>query len=406
MSVFFRGHQGTERRWLNGGPGAGGEFLSDGTPAIPANSATGGYGGRSLGIHSSASALQKIAIFSSVNLLATIAEMLPHDVYTGTGQDKRKITTPTWLANLGGNELADTIWQMVFCWGLRGNVAGKITARDSVTGIAREVALAHPDTFAAWRSAETGRVTWRLGGKQLEPDEVWHRRVFPVPGSILGLSPIALHALTIGTGLAAEQFGAQFFLDGAHPSAVLTQKDAKEMPQGVAKVVKERFLAATRGNREPVVMAGGWEYHQIQIAPNESQFLETQKYTDAQCARIYGPGMPEILGYETGGSMTYSNIEQRSLDLLTYTADPWLVRVERALTALLPRPQYFRFERKALVRSDILTRFQVHQIALRNRIETHNEVREVEDLPPVPWGDVDPGPADPSTLPVPVTMES
>ena len=33
-----------------------------------------------------------------------------------------------------------------------------------------------------------------------------------------------------------------------------------------------------------------------------------------------------------GGSLTYANLEQRSLDLLTYAADPWLVRIERALS--------------------------------------------------------------------------
>jgi hypothetical protein len=46
-----------------------------------------------------------------------------------------------------------------------------------------------------------------------------------------------------------------------------------------------------------------------------------------------------------------------------------------------------KFERKALLRTDILTRFQAHQIALHNQFETVNEVRDIEDMAPVDWGD-------------------
>jgi len=60
----------------------------------------------------------------------------------------------------------------------------------------------------------------------------------------------------------------------------------------------------------PVVLGQGWKFQAIQVNPEESQFLETQKYTAAECARIYGPGVAEILGYETGGSMTYANVHE------------------------------------------------------------------------------------------------
>ena len=56
-------------------------------------------------------------------------------------------------------------------------------------------------------------------------------------------------------------------------------------------------------------------------------------------------------------------------------------------------------------RTDALTRFKVHEIALRNQIEVVNEVRELEDLPPVEWG-AEPQQAAPSAPPVPVSMES
>jgi hypothetical protein len=55
---------------------------------------------------------------------------------------------------------------------------------------------------------------------------------------------------------------------------------------------------------------------------------------------------------------------------------------------LLPQPQYVKFNRSALTRSDLLTRYQAHQIALTNEWKTINEVRDDEDMNAVPWGDV------------------
>jgi HK97 family phage portal protein len=152
-------------------------------------------------------------------------------------------------------------------------------------------------------------------------------------------------------------------------------------------------MAAIHGRREPAVLGGGWKYQQIQISPNESQFLETNNYTAAECCRIFGPGFAEIFGYETGGSLTYSNIEQRSLDLLTYAVNPWLVRIERSLSALLPAPAQVKFNRAALVRTDLLTRYKAHVLALQNQFKTVDEVRDDEDMAPVPWGSTPTAPA-------------
>jgi hypothetical protein len=67
--------------------------------------------------------------------------------------------------------------------------------------------------------------------------------------------------------------------------------------------------------------------------------------------------------------------------------NPWLVRVEEALTALLPRPQVVKFNTNALLRADTKTRFEVYQIASNIETLTRNEIRAFEDLPPLPGGD-------------------
>jgi HK97 family phage portal protein len=386
VSILFGGR---EQRQL--------QFLS---PPIPPNSQA-GYGGGQADLSRTEASLQKVAVWACVNLVGTIAETMPIDAYSGTGADRRDIAVPSWMADLdgSGHGLPDWLFQFVFSDMLRGNVYGLVADRDRM-GQPRQIVLQHPDEVGA-RRAQDGAVEWRVCGQLVERDRMWHRRVHPVPGQVLGLSPVEMHALTIGLGLSSLRFGSQWFRDGAHPSGILANTEV-ELNKTQVDGAKARFLAAIRGSREPIVLGKGWEFKAIQIAPNESQFLETNNYTAAECCRIFGPALAEIFGYETGGSLTYSNIEQRSLDLLTYAVDPWLVRIERTLTALLPKPQFVKFNRAALSRTDLLTRFRAHEIALRNRWETVNEVRELEDQRPVAWGNE---PNTPTPGPAPVTIE-
>lgn len=356
-------------------------------PPIPLNSASGATFAR-VDLSRAESSLQKVAVWSSVMLLAGTTAMLPLDVYRGEGATKTEVPLPGWLQDPAGDGtgLEDWLWQLMFSWLLRGNANGLVGERDRRSGQPTQIVLQHPDEVAGWRGTD-GKVQWRVAGREVSAGEMWHRRVYPVPGRVLGLSPVAHHALTIGVGIAALRFGAQWFEDGAHPTGILASD--KNLDQEQASTAKQRFMAALLGKREPIVLGQGWQYQSIQIAPGESQFLETNGFTSAECCRIYGPGIAEILGYETGGAMTYQNIEQRNLQLLIYALDPWLTRIERILSAMLPKPQRVKFNRGALLRTDLLTRYRAHQIAIRNKFSTQDEVRELEDRPPLTPEQVD-----------------
>jgi phage portal protein BeeE len=90
-----------------------------------------------------------------------------------------------------------------------------------------------------------------------------------------------------------------------------------------------------------------------------------------------------MIGGETGKSMTYANVEQQSLNLVTYTLRPYLTKLESAFSLMLPRPQYVRFNLDALLRADLKTRYEAHQIALASKFKTPDEVRDLEELPPL-----------------------
>lgn len=332
------------------------------------------------------SSLQAVAVWSACDLIASVVSELPVGVFRGQGEDAKKLGTPWWLEDPdgSGHGLPDWQYQAVMSWLLRGNLFGDELQR-ATAGFRQQVRLFHPDEVSGWM--EGGEVRWAVNGQQVTDNRTFlHRRVNPLPGVVLGLSPVRLHATTIGLQLTGAKFGLQWFQDGAHPSAILKNTEVP-LDDGQVRTAKDRFLAALRGSREPVVFGKGWEYETIQVAPEESQFLQTQGYSAAECARIFGPGIAEILGYETGGSMTYANIQDRELTLLKFSIGKWIRRIERLLSEFLPRPQYVKLNRDALLETNTLQRYQAHASALKNNWETINEVRRLEELPPVPWGD-------------------
>ena len=338
-------------------------------------------------LSSAESSLQKVAVWSSADLIASLVSEMPFNVYRGRGQDREERPIPPWLLDpaADGHGVEDWLYQLVMSWLLRGNAFGLIRDRSGrAEDFPTAIELLHPDTVKVW--IEDGTPVFSVDGRRIPSGDLFHTRAFTVPGYVLGLSPIAHHAMTIGLGIAVTRFGRQWFTDGAHPGGLLTNSEAELNPEAAA-IAKQRFMAAVRGTREPVVLGKGWNYQAIQIAPEESQFLETHKFTAAECARIFGPGIAEVLGYETGGSMTYANVESRSTHLLVYTLNRWLRRAERVLSSMLPRGEYVRFNRDSLLQTTTLTRYQAHEIALRNGWVTVNEVRELEELRPVPWGD-------------------
>lgn len=396
MSVLLgTGGWGGERRagfsgWATKAGGV--DWTNDG--AIPAPSML----SKTVDIHA---ALSRPAVWGCVNLTATIAEILPLDVYSGDGRDKRPRRAPGWLLDVGGegHGTGDWLYQAVFSAMLRGNDIGRVLERDPRTAQPRQISLAHPDHVRV-NPGPDGLPLWSFGLADVPRDQIWHRRVYPVPGYVLGLSPITMHAQTLGVAIAAADFGHRWFTDGAHPSALLSSE--QELTPAQATDAKTRFLAALRGKREPLVLGKGLTYSAISLSPDDSQFLETQGYTAAEACRIFGPGYAEVYGYEVGGNLTYSTLEQASLHLLTYAVDPWLVRFERWLSALLPQPQFVKFNRDALTRTDLLTRYRAHEIALRNDFKVINEVRELEDLSPVAWGDE---PQASPTMPSPIPAD-
>jgi HK97 family phage portal protein len=264
---------------------------------------------------------------------------------------------------------------------LRGNAWGLILDRDKL-GYPTQIELKHPDTVR-FRRDSNGVPEIRINNELVKNTaDVWHSAIHVMPGADLGMSTIKYAATATRTAQAAEAFGLSYFQDGAHPSAILTNKNANKISQPQAQAVKEAFVAALHGTREPVVMGGGWDYAAIQINPEDSQFLELMDAKGADIARFFGM-MPSMAGYGTpNSSITYQNVEQSTMDFLTYPMTPFIIQQEEWETDLVPRGQYVKLDTSPLLRTDFLTRMTGYHMMIGSRAFAQSEVRAMEDYPP------------------------
>jgi HK97 family phage portal protein len=156
-----------------------------------------------------------------------------------------------------------------------------------------------------------GRVICRIDGQEVDPASIWHVKAFTAPGQVLGLSPIAHARQAIGLGLGAEKYAAKFFGESGIPSGVLTS-DQDIKPER-AEQLKMRWNARHQGNRDIAVLGSGARFQAVTIPPEEAQFLETTQANVRTIARYFGV-QPELIGADSGNSLTYANVEQRALD--------------------------------------------------------------------------------------------
>lgn len=331
------------------------------------------------------SAAQSIAIRSTTDLIASLGSELPITVYTGKGRGdpkRREVPTPSNLEDPGGDGTGREDWG--YRWFnstlYAGNAFGDVIEQDP-SGRVRTCDLFNPEQITA--TIERGRPRWFVNGREIEADDLIHWRVNPFAGRLLGLSPIEAHAVTIGVTLATTRFGRSFFAEGARPPGMLTSE--QDLTAEDAAIAKARMMA-TMGSGEPLVLGKGVGWDAMQINNEEAQFLETAGYSEAQCCRIFGPGYAELLGYTTGQKMTYANIVDRRQDLLVLSLSRWLRRYERVLSIFTPPSQWVEVNRDALLEMTTKQRYEVHSIALKNQFKTINEVRDLENLPRVPWG--------------------
>lgn len=351
--------------------------------------------------------LRLSTVYACVRLIAESLASLPLQVFRRLDRGKQLLPADeryrilhdqpnaamdsfTFRETLAGHVL---LWGNGYAWIERG-ARGKIVALWPV----------RPDKIKAEQDKKTGELRYQYDfrGETLKATaaSMLHIRGIGFDG-ITGYSPIGLMKGGIGMGLAAENFGAQFFGNSALPSGILST--TKKLSPDAEVRLKAAWQGMHGGdNRWKVaVLEEGLTWTQLGTKPNEAQYLETRAFQAVEIARAFRVP-PWMVGIDTKG-MTYSNVEQQMLAFVTHTLRPWMVRFEQGFKAkLFPEPDVFaEFNADGLLRGDLKSRYEAYAIG-HNRWLTTNEIREKENLNPVDGGDDMQAPA---ALPAPANQD-
>jgi len=344
------------------------------------------------------SAMRHDAVWSCRTRIAQDISMMPVDVIRYVGGTRQDVTpqpqiiaTPSvWVDSI------DWRYQVVDSWLGWGNAWGLVTEA-TAAGYPARIELLAPSAVSPSAGSAPGKfMVTGHGEEELWPvGRLWHVPAFTPPGSILGLSPIGLHAATISTGIAAGTYGKGFFDGGGHPTGIISP--GSDPGETGAERLKSRFMEITQGGREPIVLPKDTTYIPLQTNPTDSQFLDTQRYSVEQICRIFGEDPADHGSSSGGSSITYAN--RTDAELARFKRRQfWVTKLQKELSKLIAEPQQVKLNTSSTLMMTAMERHTLHKLRLDSKTIAVNEIRRIEDEPPFDGDEYDqPGVPDGTT---------
>lgn len=314
------------------------------------------------------------AIWRGINLIADSIGSLPLHAYKN-GQ--RLEPTPNVLVRPNPPETrVETISAMVATLIMHGNYVAVLGPPNSA-GWPDMIHPVSPQRVTVAR--ESGRLVYKIDDMVFNQAEVMHIKAHSRPGSDYGLGLLQTQRQLIGSALAVNEYAARYFNGGTAPTGIIKSANP-DLTQAEADLLKSMWLQHYGGrSREPAVLNSTTEFVPITDNAQQAQLIESRTFNLTEIANAIGvPG--SYLG-APNVSRTYANVESENIQFVRWSLTPWMVRIEEALSDLLPRGQYAQFNIDSLLRADTLTRYQAHQIALNAGFLTADEVRDIENRP-------------------------
>lgn len=234
---------------------------------------------------------------------------------------------------------------------------------------------------------------YRIDGQDPIPQRMVHHVRWWSLNNYVGVSPIMLHANAIGHAQAIQQYAGKSFLNGTALSGVIERP--REAPpikdQGVIDRITDRWQQMYGGSsnaKRVAMLQEGMTFRALSMTNVDAELIPALKLTALDIARIYKVP-PHMIGELD--KATFSNIEHQAIQFVIYTLLPWIKRHEQAMMRdlLLPSERdeyYIEFNVSGLLRGDQKSRYESYAIARQWGWLSVNDIRRLENLPPVKGG--------------------
>ncbi|WP_130834331.1 phage portal protein [[Erwinia] mediterraneensis] len=218
---------------------------------------------------------------------------------------------------------------------------------------------------------------------------IMHIRGFGLDG-VCGMMPMMAGRDVIGSAMAVEESAAKIFENGLQSSGFLSADGALNEEQ------RERlrgYMAKFIGSRNAgkiMVLEGGLKYQNVTMNPEAAQMLESRAFSIEEICRWFRVP-PFMVGHADKQSSWASSVEGMNLQFLTNTLRPLLVNIEQEISRCLldgDDDLFAEFSVEGLLRADSAGRAAYYTTALQNGWMSRNDVRRLENMPPIEGGDI------------------
>ncbi|HFJ4332855.1 MULTISPECIES: phage portal protein [Serratia] len=340
-------------------------------------------------------AIQLSSVWACIRLLSESISTLPLKVYMREADGSRKLAQdhPAYqvLCRRPNMEMTPSRFMLLvvasIC--LRGNafVEKKMIGRKLV---ALDPLL--PQNMVVKR-LPTGKLEYTYtenGAKRVIPvDRMMHIRGFGLDG-VCGMMPLSSGRDVFGAAMAVDEAAAKIFENGLQSTGFLSSKTAlnKEQRERLRKSLQS-FIGSKNAGKL-MVLENELSYQNVTMNPEAAQLLESRAFSIEEICRWFRVP-PFMVGHVTKQSSWASSVEGMNLIFLTNTLRPLLVNIEQEIARCLldgDEDYFAEFSVEGLLRADSVGRSAYYTTALQNGWMSRNDVRRLENLPPIPGGDI------------------
>lgn len=355
---------------------------------------TSGVTGTSLFANSS-EPLAVDVVYACVGIRADIMASLPLQVFEPTGEangsQRRIFDHPVAeIFNRKGNqfqtpyELKEYLQQG---FDLTGNGYAQIVRNGR--GDLVDLLPLYPESVSPWVD-EDNNLLYGYGDDSFEAEDIMH--IKGLGGIVEGKSPISLLANTLNTYKGSQGYNNKFYNNGAKPSGVVESDGPlkKDVRDALEANLNTNYKGDSAG--KTLVLTNGLRFKPISLSANDAQLIQTMNFSMERIAAVYR--VPPHLLQSSNIRPSYASSEANSQDFIKYAIRGLVTRWESVINKQLfsnrdkQRGLYAKFNLDALLRADLSTRYNSYVAGINNGFLEINEARRLENLPPLPSGDV------------------
>jgi len=342
-------------------------------------------------------AINSAAVFSAVRLISEGVAALPLILYRRKpdGGKEKAFDHPLYhilhnypCPNVPALNFRETLQAHCELWG---NAYAEIE-RNSLGEVVR-LWILRPDWMFP-RLDESGHLYYEyrhpdIGKQTFTARDIFHIRNLGFDG-LVGHSTVKVARESLGLTVAQERFAAKLFGSGARPSGVLQHPGT--LSDDAARRLKndfERSHAGIDNAHRIAVLEEGMVWNQTTIPPEDAQFLESRQFQIQEVARWFNLPLAKL---RTALAPAQS-AEDANQEFVTDCLRPKLIKWEQEIAEKLLQPwerQCYFAEHNcdSILRANQSTRYNSYAIGRNWGWLSVNDIRQLENLDPIPGGDV------------------